>query len=250
MSLVDLIHPASALFLDFDGTLVDIAAQPEGVVVPADLVDTLRRLADRLGGAVAVVSGRPIVQIDRFLSPLRLPAAGVHGTERRSADGRMAEQPTPSLDAVQQAADALAREHPLLRIEAKRGALALHYRQAPGLEALCVEAMQAAVDRSPGLTLLRGKMVAEAKPASASKGEAITAFLREPPFAGRVPVFIGDDVTDEAGFIAVQSIGGAGVKVGAGATAAQRRLQSPEAMRAGLQAALTALTAMTEKDAA
>ncbi|HEY8356482.1 MAG TPA: trehalose-phosphatase, partial [Ramlibacter sp.] len=123
--------------------------------------------------------------------------------------------------------------------------LALHYRQAPELEDESLQAMQAAVNESPGVTLLRGKMVAEAKPGGASKGRAIEDFLREPPFAGRTPVFIGDDVTDEAGFSTVQRLGGIGIKVGEGATVAWRRLPDPAALRHELQAAVAARTTRT-----
>ena len=118
--------------------------------------------------------------------------------------------------------------------------MALHYRQAPELEALCLQAMQAAVEESPGLTLLRGKMVVEAKPGGASKGHAIEAFLQEPPFAGRMPVFVGDDFTDEVGFATVQRMQGLGVKVGEGASVAWHRLDSPAALRYQLQAAVAA----------
>lgn len=226
----------SALFLDFDGTLVDLAPEPDAVVVPPGLVDTLAAVRARLGGALAVVSGRAVAAIDTFLHPLDLPVAGVHGSERRDAAGRMTLLPTPRLDDVERAAAALVNAHMGLALEAKRGALALHYRQAPALEPLCRQAMQAAVDASPGLTLLAGKMVFEAKSVSASKGLAIEAFLREPPFAGRRPVFFGDDATDEAGFTTVQHLGGIGVKVGAGDTGACRRIAGPAALRAALAA--------------
>lgn len=240
MTFVDLLCPSCALFLDFDGTVVDIAPRPEAVRVPQPLIGTLRWLHDYLGGAVAVISGRPIEQIDAYLDPLRLPVAGVHGTERRGAGGELTLLSTHPLERVEAAAQALAAEHPGLRVENKRGSVALHYRQAPQLEDLCLQAMQRAVDDSPGLTLLRGKMVAEAKPGGASKGRAIEDFLREPPFAGRVPVFIGDDITDEVGFSTVQRLGGLGIKVGEGATVAWRRLPDPAALRDELEAAVAA----------
>jgi trehalose 6-phosphate phosphatase len=240
MTFAEILGPSSAIFLDFDGTLVDIAPQPEAVSVPPPLIESLAALHERLEGAVAIVSGRPIAQIDAFLSPLRLPAAGVHGAERRRADGSIQLFDGPSLEQVDAAARALAARHPGLRVEHKRGSLALHYRQAPHLEAQCLRAMQAAVDASPGLVLLRGKMVAEAKPAGASKGHAVEEFLAEAPFAGRTPVFIGDDVTDEAGFAAVQRLGGLGVKVGEGETAALRRVADPAAFRRELQALVRA----------
>ena len=128
--------------------------------------------------------------------------------------------------------------HPALRVENKRGSIALHYRQAPELQALCLDTMQAAVDESPGLSLLHGKMVVEAKPSGSSKGHAIQAFLREPPFLGRTPLFVGDDITDEVGFTTVQNMGGLGVKVGEGSTTAWQRLASPEAMRLELEQAV------------
>jgi trehalose 6-phosphate phosphatase len=240
MNFVDILSPACALFLDFDGTLVDIAPQPEEVVVPSGLVPTLAGLQTCLGGAVALISGRPIAQIDDFLAPLRLPTAGVHGAERRRADGQIELLATHPLQQVEDAAQALARAHPGLRVEIKRGSVALHYRQMPQLEGACLRAMQEAVEQSPGLTLLRGKMVAEAKPGGASKGKAIEAFLQEPPFRGRTPVFIGDDVTDEVGFSTVQRLGGLGIKVGEGETVAWQRMATPAVMRNQLENAVAA----------
>lgn len=243
MNFVDILSPACALFLDFDGTLVDIAPEPGAVVVPCGLVPTLTSLQQYLGGAVAVVSGRPIREIDQYLAPLRLPVAGVHGAERRGADGDVDLAASYPLQAVEQAAGELARQHPQLLLEHKGTSLALHYRQAPHLEQLCLDVMQQAVAQSPGLALLRGKMVAEAKPVGASKGNAIEAFLREPPFAGRTPVFVGDDITDEVGFSTVQRLGGLGVKVGEGPTVAWQRLPHPGALRLEFERAVTAKVA-------
>jgi trehalose 6-phosphate phosphatase len=240
MNLVDILCPSCALFLDFDGTLVDIAPQPDAVIVPSGLIGTLTTLNKYLGGALALISGRPIDQIDAYLDPLRLPAAGVHGAERRGADGSMTLLSTHPLQVVEDAALSLAARYPQLRVENKRGSIALHYRQAPELEQECLQAMQAAVEESPGLTLLRGKMVFEAKPGGASKGHAIEAFMQEPPFAGRSPVFVGDDFTDEVGFATVQRLQGLGVKVGEGASVAWQRLPSPSAFRYQLQAAVAA----------
>ena len=237
MDFVDILSPSSALFLDFDGTLVDLASQPDAVIVPSGLVGTLLALNDYLDGALALISGRPIAQIDRFLHPLHLPVAGVHGSERRSGDGDITWLETLPMQSVQDAAAALTARHPQLRVEHKRGSVALHYRQAPELEALCLQTMEAAVAQSSGLTLLRGKLVVEAKPGGANKGNAIEAFLQEPPFAGRTPVFVGDDCTDEAGFDTVQRLQGTGVKVGEGASVAWQRIESPAALRDQLQRA-------------
>jgi trehalose 6-phosphate phosphatase len=237
MTLSELLVPSSALFLDFDGTLVDIAPEPHAVIVPSGLVGCLEVLYRYLGGALALISGRPIEQIDAYLQPLRLPVAGVHGAERRSASGDLALALTHPLDHVQEAVLVLAAAHPGLRVEIKRGSIALHYRQAPELEPVCLETMQAAVRESPGVTLLAGKMVFEAKPGGASKGLAIEAFMHEPPFAGRIPLFVGDDITDEAGFATVQRLQGIGVKVGEGSTVAWERIASPELFRQQLQSA-------------
>lgn len=242
MKFVDILSPGCALFLDFDGTLVDIAPNPGDVVVPSGLVPTLIALQQYLGGAVAVVSGRPISQIDSFLAPLHLPVAGVHGAERRMASGDVDRIKGHPLERVQQAAQSLLQAHPDLLVEHKETSVAVHYRQRPELETLCLDTMQQAVEQSPGLTLLRGKMVVEAKPGSASKASAIEAFLGEPPFAGRTPVFIGDDITDEVGFAAVQRLGGLGVKVGEGPTVAWQRLATPADLRRDFEHAVATRT--------
>ena len=246
MTLVEILYPSCALFLDFDGTMVDIAPQPHAVQVPGSLIGVLHDLNDYLQGAIAVISGRPISQIDDFLQPLRLPVAGIHGAERRGADGHLHLLDTHPLDHVDAAARGLAARNPGLLVEDKRSSLALHYRQRPDLEALCLATMQRAVEESPGLTLLRGKMVAEAKPGGASKGHAIEDFLREAPFAGRTPVFIGDDITDEAGFSTVQRLGGIGLKVGEGPSVARRRIADPATLRRELEAALASRITRTQ----
>jgi trehalose 6-phosphate phosphatase len=238
MNFEEILYPSCAVFLDFDGTLVDIAPQPEAVIVPPALVATLEQLHAYLGGALALISGRPLEQIDAFLKPLLLPAAGVHGAERRGTDGKVSLLSTHPLELVEATASSLARDDHRLRVETKRGSLALHYRQAPELECACLRAMQGAVEQSPGLTLLRGKMVVEAKPGGASKGAAIEAFMAEPPFAGRTPVFVGDDITDEVGFATVQRMKGLGVKVGEGASVAWQRIDSPQLFRQQLQLAV------------
>jgi trehalose 6-phosphate phosphatase len=135
----------------------------------------------------------------------------------------------------------LVAQHPDLLVEVKSAGVALHYRRAPHLQALCLQAMHDALRQAPGMELLQGKCVLEAKPAGPSKGRAIADFMRQPPFAGRVPLFIGDDVTDEAGFTAVQALGGVGIKVGDGPTQAHARLGSPAEVRAWLRLAAQAL---------
>ncbi len=226
----------SALFVDFDGTLAEIAPRPDAVALPAGMVQLLATLHTRLGGALAVVTGRPIAQLDAFLAPLRLPTAGLHGAERRSASGAVTRLPEADLQQVVIGLQALAALHTGLLVEPKPGAVALHYRLAPDCEGLARQAMQAALQRLPGMVLMHGKMVIEMKPAEASKGRAIEAFMAEPPFTGRRPLFAGDDITDESGFAVVQAAGGIGIKVGPGPTQARHRLDTPTRLHAWLQA--------------
>ncbi|MFC5609273.1 trehalose-phosphatase [Variovorax soli] len=227
----------AALFLDFDGTLVGIAETPEAIEVPQGLVALLTDLHDWLGGALAVVSGRQIDVLDRFLAPLRLPAAGEHGVQRRDATGNMREQTPPDLQAVLDVANHLAGNYPDLLVERKHAAVALHYRRAPQLEHLCRNALLGVIAKEPRLELMHGKAVFEVKPAGINKGIAIDEFMNEPPFAGRVPVFAGDDTTDESGFAIVQPRGGVAIKVGSGPSLAQHRLESPLAVFEWLAAA-------------
>ncbi len=231
----------SALFLDFDGTLVELAERPGDVVVPPGLTDELAAMSERLGGALAVISGRTIAQIDAQLSPLKLPVTGVHGVQRRNASGHTIHIEAPPLEAAAAELRLFADAHPGTLVEVKRGALALHYRLAPELEALCLSTMQQLCAGIPGTALMSGKMVVELKPARANKGHAVNAYLHEPPFHGRTPVYVGDDVTDEDAFIAVQARGGIGVKVGTGPSAAKCRLTGPAALRSWLQAQLSGL---------
>jgi trehalose 6-phosphate phosphatase len=223
-----------AVFLDFDGTLVDLAATPDAVVVAPGLVQVLASLTDRLQGRLAIVSGRPIAQIDAMLAPLKLPVAGVHGAERRDYNGQLHIATAPSLEGALLILRALVMAHDGLLLEEKRGALALHYRLAPGLRPQCEAAMAAALAAAPGTVLLHGKMVLELKPAATNKGSAVAEFLQEAPFKGYTPVFVGDDTTDEAGIAYAQQLGGIGVKIGAGPSAAQARLVSPQALHAQL----------------
>ena len=221
------IPPDAALFLDFDGTLVALAETPEAVHVPPALIPLLSDLHGLLGGALAVVSGRQIDVIDRFLAPLRLPAAGEHGVQRRDADGQMQEHRAPDLKLVLDAANELAGVHEGLLVERKHAAIALHYRLAPQLEAVCRDAMERTIEGQPQLELMHGKFVFEVKLAGINKGIAIDAFMHEAPFVGRVPVFAGDDTTDESGFSIVQPRGGLAIKVGPGPSQALHRLESP-----------------------
>jgi trehalose 6-phosphate phosphatase len=231
------ISAQTALFLDFDGTLADLAPEPDAVQLVSGVIPALLRLSGQLGGALAIVSGRRLADLDGFLSPLQLPLATEHGAQRRDVQGRVVSLAEPDLGELAHTATELAAQHDGLRVEIKLAAVALHYRHAPELEALCLRVLQEAADRTPGVELLRGKYVFEVKPAHVSKGTAIKAFMDEPPFAGRLPLFAGDDTTDEAGFAAVQAMGGEGIKVGEGATVAHHRCASPDVLREWLHAA-------------
>ena len=241
MPIPPLPTPRHALFLDFDGTLADIAAQPQAVQVRPQVLHTLPTLHAALGGALAIITGRTLADIDRFLSPLRLPVACEHGAQYRLNAGIRNDAPALDWEPVFSALHPLLEHHPQLLLEAKSAGLALHYRQAPHLEALCRQTLQDALPAVPGAELLQGKCVLEVKPAGPTKGRAIARFMQAAPFAGRTPLFLGDDATDEAGFAAVQALGGLGVKVGDGATQARARLAGPSAVREWLQTAAQAL---------
>ena len=217
-----------ALFLDFDGTLVDIAPRPDAVRPDARLVPLLARLHAELDGSLAIVTGRPVVAVDAFLAPLRLPVAGLHGFEMRADPSGTATVPAAAeLDPARHSAAALVATWPGLLVEDKGLTIALHYRAAPAAGPSVVAWAATIVDASRGaLKSIDGKMVVELMPVGSDKGAGIRRLLANPPFAGRRPVFLGDDVTDEAGFLAVAELGGLGVRVGApiAATAARYRL--------------------------
>lgn len=205
-----------AVFLDVDGTLIEIAGSPDEVRVEARLREVLERLRHRLGGAVALVSGRRIADLDRLFGLCDLPMAGLHGMERRSIDGAVITGAAANLTLDQRAQLArFAAEHPGVLLEDKGASVALHYRAAPAAEAaarLLARAVTAA--NADELVLLEGKMVLEIRRHGSHKGDAIADFMNEPPFAGRQPVFIGDDVTDEDGFGTVNRLGGWSICVG------------------------------------
>lgn len=205
-----------AVFLDVDGTLLEIAGSPGEVRVEMRLRHTLKRLRARLGGAVALISGRRIDDLDGLFGMTDLPTAGLHGLERRSSNGDIVRGAAASLSAPErQRLVDFAGAHPGVFIEDKGAAVALHYRAAPAAEPAARSLAQALVGaNSDELDLLDGKKVLEIRRRGSHKGDAIADFLREPPFAGRRPVFVGDDVTDEDGFAVVNRLGGCSVCVG------------------------------------
>lgn len=205
-----------ALFVDFDGTLVEIAATPDRVQVMTGLPELLQRVAGRLSGALAVISGRPLADLDRLLGSYRGAAAGIHGLERRSAAGVVHRAAADSaFDLVWPAVRQFAAVTQGVLVEDKGLAIAIHYRGRPELADACRRIAEHAVVLSKDrLTMLPGKMVVELRPRTADKGRAIEAFLAEPAFHGRRPVFVGDDRTDEDGFAAVNARDGVSILVG------------------------------------
>lgn len=224
-----------ALFLDVDGTLLDIAPTPDAVRVPADLGAILGQIARRLGGALAIVSGRSIATLDRLFPNLVTAMAGQHGAELRLPLGVVerlgAVEPLP--EPLLAGLAALARRWPEILVEPKGVTVALHYRSVPELERELEIALERLVaPHREDVGLKRGKFVLEIAPRQVDKGKAVERLMTLPPFAGRRPVFIGDDVTDEDGFAAVLRLGGRAIRVGAvGDERYDGRFENPAALR-------------------
>ena len=226
-----------AFFLDVDGTLVDIAETPQSVDPGPEEIELLQRLA--AASPVALISGRALARIDELFAPLVLPAAGQHGAERRDGHGQRHRHrfPVKALEPAANDIRSFAARHRGLVFENKGASVALHYRLAPEMARQAhAKVREAAEALGKAVEVQGGKMVVELKPAGCDKGAAINAFMQEPPFAGRVPVFLGDDVTDEYGFRVVNRLGGHTIKVGEGPSAARWRLENPAAARAWLSA--------------
>lgn len=218
----------AALFLDFDGTLVEIAPRPDAVEIPPELPPLLARLSARLGGALAIVSGRTIAELDAFL-PVPLILAGEHGAAIRHDAGA----PPDRLSLAAPPADwrprvqALAARYPGALVEPKAHGFAVHYRLAPAAGSPLRSLLETLVATDPRFEVLQARMAWEVKPAAVSKATAVAALLARAPFAGRRPVFVGDDVTDEAGMAAARAAGGAGLRL-------QDAFGTPAALRAWL----------------
>lgn len=217
-----------ALFLDFDGTLVEIAATPGGIAVPQNLARRLEALSLKMGGRLALVSGRSLADLSHHLGTTAIAQAGSHGIDRRGADGAgfgpdAAPLPPAALDEIA----GFAAAHPVLYLETKSHGAALHFRAAPELETRAAAFAEDIAQRF-GLTAKHGKSVVELVRPEADKAGAVAAFMAAAPFAGALPVFVGDDITDEDGFRAARLLGGFGIIVGGRReTLAQYRLADP-----------------------
>lgn len=230
-----------AYFFDIDGTLIDLAESPGAVRVDAAVQRLIVDLHRSAAGALALISGRSLVDIDRLFPRVLLPAAGQHGVERRDARGRVHYHTFPSqrLDAAHRRLARVVEAHRGLLLEHKGLSIALHYRRAPRLAGYAHRVARATLVRlGRRYCLQRGKAVVELKPAGKDKGVAIREFMQERPFRGRTPVFVGDDVTDEIGFAMVNRLHGHSIKVGRGPTVAAARLRNVKLVRAWLRHAL------------
>jgi len=227
-----------AFLLDVDGTILDIAASPRQVWVPADLRRTLPRLATATGGALALVSGRSINDIDLIFSPLQFAAVGVHGAEMRlSGDGEVRPRVAPLRTELKRKLATVGELGPGILVEDKGYSLALHYRLAPqkgpALLAAVTKICQSEGDEER-VEILPGKLMVDVKPAGINKGDAVSELMQHAPFAGRRPIFIGDDTTDVPVFNLVPKFGGLAFSVGGIAAAVDGHFDTPEAVRAWL----------------
>lgn len=230
----------AALFLDFDGCLVEIAPRPDAVAIPPDLPQRLARLHEWLRGAVALVSGRDIADLRGFLPDFPGAIAGSHGAEL-SLDGQLIEKTHAvdlNVEALHRAASDAVADSPAILVERKPHGVALHYRTDPSLRTVVEEVMQQLADAHPDMVLQPAKMAVELRPAGTGKDGALDRLMANPPFAGRVPVYAGDDLTDEVAMAHAQSRGGYGIKIGEGETIARYRLADPAALARWLDGAL------------
>ena len=238
-----MLKPDNALFLDFDGTLAAFAQHPDGVTIEAGVPELLVRVRERLGGAVAIVTGRTLEALDTLMGAPRFAGAGLHGLEWRLAEGRTHRSGKPvGASRIVAALRERFGSDPRLYVEDKGAGVALHFRRAPERAQECMAALRE-LAAGPDFETLRGHYVVEARPRGIHKGAAVKALQRHAPFNGRKPVFVGDDRTDEDGFRAALVFGGYGVKVGPEPSEARYRLPTVAAVNAWLTKSLMSLTA-------
>jgi trehalose 6-phosphate phosphatase len=228
----------TALLFDIDGTLLDLAPRPHEVKVPHGLRHVLARLQQLTTGALALVSGRPLIDIDAIFAPLKLTAIGGHGAEiRQLVDGKVALTSVAPLDEALRVRIKALGTRPGIVVEDKGYSIALHYRLAPERQRAIHDGVAAIrAQLPPGSTdLLPGKFMIEVKKAGFDKGTGIRELMRHPPFAGRRPVFVGDDVTDEAAFAVMPELGGRAMSVGRMVRGAAKRFETPADVRRWLE---------------
>jgi trehalose 6-phosphate phosphatase len=226
-----------AILLDIDGTILDFAPAPRQVTVPAGLRQTLTRLSSLTGGALALVSGRSIRDIDLIFSPLRLAAIGVHGAEMRTGgDAPVQRRAVPVSEELKRRLAKVAAIGPGILVEDKGYSVALHYRLAPASEPDVLRAIRTICAGVPqdAVEILPGKFVVDIKPAAINKGDAVDELMQLPPFAGRHPIFIGDDLTDLSVFDIVPKFGGRAYSVGGIAAVVDGHFETPEVVRSWL----------------
>jgi trehalose 6-phosphate phosphatase len=223
-----------AILLDVDGTIVDVAPTPQSVVVPASLVQTLGKLQARTNGALALISGRLIENLDDLFVPLKLPCVGGHGVEWRISSSAPTQRRYADLShLIKKQVTAAVAVDPRIIVEDKGSSLAVHYRLAPELGPLIKNKIATILDRAPAenLEMLCGKAVIEIKPPSFNKGVAVCELMKSLPFAQRTPLFVGDDVTDESVFAVLPALGGFGYSVGREVAGVEGTFDGPQDVR-------------------
>lgn len=230
-----------AWFFDIDGTLAAIAPSPDAVSIEPEIQQLITAIHDQTHGAIALISGRPLTDVDRLFPTKAFAAAGQHGAERRHPNGTVERRLVDNrkLSDMRAALRSLVGKHRGLLLEDKGLSLALHYRQAPSLENVVHREVRSLIETTgSGFLMQTGKCVVEILPAGNTKGTVVSEFMAEAPFEGRVPVFVGDDVTDEHAFVVVNELGGLSFKVGKGLTQARYRLADVTAVKGWLSAAM------------
>lgn len=235
------LSPDAALFLDFDGCLVEIADRPDTIHVPPELPERLARLHQRQSGAVALVSGRDIADLRRYLPRFPRVIAGSHGAELSFDGASIVPVHDTALDvaALHAAAHRMAAPHPSVLVEPKPHGVVMHYRAEPALRGFVEAAMDRLADNHPGMVIQPSKMAVELRPGGSDKGGALARLLALDMFSGRLPVYAGDDLTDEPAMAEAQARGGFGIKIGDGDSLARYRLAGPDALATWLDRALS-----------
>jgi trehalose 6-phosphate phosphatase len=232
-----------AILLDVDGTILDIAPTPASIVVPVSLRGVLTAVSERVGGALALVSGRPVLDLDAIFAPLRLPAIGGHGAELRLDAGSIERRAQPLDPDLRSELKAIVARHPGVIAEDKGYSYALHYRKVPGQGLGVVHDVKHVCAANASIELLAGKAVIEVKAKGFNKGTAVRALMAHPPFRGRLPIFVGDDRTDEAAFAVMPEFRGQAISVGRKVVGVADRFETPADVRRWLERLADAVVA-------